>query len=97
MSEMNTQEPAQAPTDEAPVETTTMFPAAQKPFSAMAICAIIFSVVFALVGLILGVIAYVRIPKLGQRGRGLALAAIIVAGVNMIAAFALNYTLLSNL
>lgn len=53
-------------------------------FSALAIVAFVFAFLFSLIGLILGIIAYVRTGSTGMRGRGLALAAIILSAVFLI-------------
>ncbi|ROQ31006.1 uncharacterized protein DUF4190 [Frondihabitans sp. PhB188] len=48
------------------------------PFSTLAIVAFVFAFVFFPVGIITGHIALARIGRTGERGRGLALAAVII-------------------
>jgi hypothetical protein len=56
----------------------------QAPFSGLAIAAFVVAFFFSLLGLILGIVALVRIGRTGMRGRGLALAAVILGAVFLI-------------
>lgn len=55
-----------------------------KPFNLLAVLSAVFTIVFFPVGLILGAIALNQIDQTGERGKGLALAAVIVSGLLLI-------------
>lgn len=53
-------------------------------YNTLAVLAIIFAFIFPLAGLVLGIIALNQIKKTGEKGRGLAIAAIILPIVAVI-------------
>ncbi len=56
----------------------------EKKYNTLAILAIIFAFLFPLAGIILGIIALNQIKKTGEKGKGLAIAAIILPIVMII-------------
>ncbi|WP_461037961.1 DUF4190 domain-containing protein [Streptomyces mayteni] len=67
----------------------------RRPWERMAVTALVFAFGFFPVGLVLGIVALARVSVSGQRGRGLAVGAIAVAGVQILALAAfVPYTVL---
>lgn len=66
-------------------------------FNVMSIVAFVFAFVFSPVGIILGIIALVQIRRTGQRGHGLALAAVILGVVFLLIGIIVDATVLPHL
>ena len=76
------------------VATQTSSPVATQKFNVLAIVGFVLSLFLSIIGAILGVIALVQIKRTGQRGRGLALAAIIIGVVFFIIGVIVDITVL---
>lgn len=79
------------------VATQTNSPTTTQKFNVLSIVGFILSFFVSIVGAILGVIALVQISRTGQRGRGLAWAAVILGVVFFIVGIVINVTVLPHL
>jgi hypothetical protein len=74
-------DPAMPPATPSPAYSTAVTPGGQPPYNLLAILAFVFVWITVIVGIILGHIALSQIKRTGERGHGLALAAVIIGWV----------------
>jgi hypothetical protein len=79
------------------VATQTNSPTTTEKFNVLSIVGFILAFFLSIVGAILGVIALVQINRTGQRGRGLAWAAVIIGVVFFIVGIVVDVTVLPHL
>ncbi|TDN41445.1 uncharacterized protein DUF4190 [Curtobacterium flaccumfaciens] len=70
---------------EAETSTAAPNPSEQAPLNELAVLAFVLAFVMGIVGAVLGVVALHQITKTGQRGRKLAMAAIVIGSILAIA------------
>lgn len=65
----------------------------EQPSNTIATVGFVFSFIIAIVGLICSIIGFIKAPQCGGKGRGLALAGIIISVVSMVLAFIMLNTI----
>lgn len=79
------------------VATQTGTSVTTEKFNVLSIVGFILSIFLSIVGTILGIIALVQISRTGQRGRGLAWAAVIIGVVFFVIGVVLDVTVVSQM